>query len=297
MTLQSALRLLDILESDGIMEIDVMGGEPLLLDWMPKFVERAISMNMTVSLSTNGSLTTSLEPFKYFGVERFNIGVSIEGAESGLHNAITQSDNFSSAIESIEKLVSFGLNPIVKTVLSKRTLKEIPKIIKLIESLGATRYYLIHMDVLTKEKAVLNESMSFLEFRSAFEGLSAMAVGVKVGRVNASCFEKHCLPQKTRCAGGARKLFIMPQGDAYPCNLLACIDAFKAGNIFDDGLETIRESPMLEHFSAFTLNECDADDCENHADCTGGCPAHNIYHLGRIRGRDVRCRKAYRFNT
>ena len=71
MSFDNALTLLDILLCYDIGEIDIMGGEPLLLDWMPGFIDIAIKGGRSVNLSTNGSTVEVIEKFSALDPEKF----------------------------------------------------------------------------------------------------------------------------------------------------------------------------------------------------------------------------------
>jgi radical SAM protein with 4Fe4S-binding SPASM domain len=238
MTYEAALRLLEILSWHGIDDLDIMGGEPFLLEWMTDF---------------------------------------------------TCSRHFGLALKSIQTLVSLGLDPIVKTVLNRTTLRDIENIVTLIGDLGVRRYYLIHMDVMAKDPSLLNESMSYTDFVAHCEKIGKASPHVGVFRVNASCFAKENLPPGARCAGGVLKLSVMPDGSAYPCNLFHQNREFHLGNIFEEGITAIWRHTRLSFFRTFSGNKCGLDDCRNRDACTGGCPAHGYLHYSDPDASDIRC--------
>jgi radical SAM protein with 4Fe4S-binding SPASM domain len=217
------------------------------------------------------------------------VGVSLEGSSPEAHNRLTNSDNFNKALASIRTLVSLGLEPVVKTVVSRQNRKDILPVIALLKEVGVTQYYLIHMDVFSKEQADRVNAMNFVEFMDFHGDLAARSTGIRIDRVNASCFEKHTLPAGARCAGGVKKLAVMPDGSAYPCNLFHHFPEFNIGNIFTDEFTDIWASPKLDFFRLFEKNDCGVASCSNHAACTGGCPAHGYYHTRDLNSIDVRC--------
>jgi radical SAM protein with 4Fe4S-binding SPASM domain len=295
MTFDDALTLLDILSCHGIGEIDIMGGEPLLLDWMPDFVDIAIKSGRSVTLSTNGSTPDMMGRFAALDPEKFNIGISLEGSTEEKHNRLTNSHHFYRAVASVAELVSSGLDPIVKTVVSKETTADIQDIVNLLREMGVKRYYLIHMDLLTRDKTLRKAALSYCDFRDFHEEMKRNNTDMGIFRVNASCFEKESLPEKVRCAGGVRKLSVMPDGSVYPCNLFQQFEEFILGNIFEGNLFTIWANPKLDLFRHCAANSCTIADCPNRSSCTGGCPAHGYYHYGKHLEPDVRCVKSKSF--
>lgn len=288
MIYDNALRLIDTALEHGISSIDIMGGEPFLLEWMPQFISIALDRGMGVNVSTNGSLPDTLRELRGLSGQALQVGISIEGASPATHAALTGSDNFHLALESIRTLQSIGFKPIAKTVVNRRNITELDGIAELLKHLGVRRYYLIHMDALGPDKGCL--TYSYTEFIEIHQGLSASCKDIAIGKVHASCFDREGLGGMLRCAGGTRKLLVMPDGSVYPCNLLVSVEGFKMGNIFHDPYDTIINSKALWPLKEFNPgNHCVLSDCGNHQNCTGGCPAH-IYSYGlSINSTDPRC--------
>jgi len=288
----NALILLDILTENSIYGIDIMGGEPFLLPWLFDFVRIAISRGISLNISTNGSMPALLRRFMGISPENFNIGISLEGSTAEKHNRLTGSNNFASAIESIKKLVDLSLNPIVKTVLSPDTTGDIKNIVNLIRKIGVRRYYIIHMDILNKENIIKNNVIDYTAFLVIHQKIQGENPDIAVHHVNASCFDSNSLPPGVRCAGGVRKLSVMPDGAVFPCNLFHGLKGFGLGNIFRDSFEVIWSNQRLDLFRRHQANCCSIYTCKNHASCTGGCPAHGFYHYGNSNATDIRCFRA-----
>jgi radical SAM protein with 4Fe4S-binding SPASM domain len=285
-----ALDLLDIMLEHSILDLDIMGGEPFLLPWMPSFLHTAIKEGIMVNISTNGSFPDVMEEFRGLSPEKINIGISLEGSSAQTHNHLTNSAHFDKAISSISSLVAMGMNPLVKTVVTVETMPDIESIADLLVNLGVKRYYLIHRDLLTDAAGGQPSALSYPAFLGFFQAIRSMHKEIEINKVNASCFQKETLPKGVRCAGGVRKLSIMPDGSLYPCNLFQHFPEFNLGNIFSDAFSEIWSSPKLDYFRAFKENSCGVKSCSNHSSCTGGCPAHALFHGYELHGSDIRCR-------
>lgn len=290
MSPEHALNLLDIMLDLNIADLDIMGGEPFLLPWMPSFLHAAIKEGVIVNISTNGSFPEVMEEFRGLSPEKINIGISLEGSSAQTHNRLTNATNFEKALSSIASLVSMGLNPIVKTVVTGAAMQDIQSIVDLLTKLGVKRYYLIHRDLLSRENSSQLSAISYPDFLSLFNKIRSTYNKIELNKVNASCFEKQTLPKGARCAGGVRKLSIMPDGSLYPCNLFQHFPEFNLGNIFSDAFSELWSSPKLDYFRTFKENSCGIKNCSNHSSCTGGCPAHALFHGYELHGRDIRCR-------
>lgn len=286
---RSALSLLDILTEKRIRDLDIMGGEPFLLPWMADLVRTALAQGISVNISTNGSMPEIVDRFRGLDHEHFNIGISLEGSTAEAHNTLIGSDHFRNALLSIKKLVDLSLDPIVKTVLNRETAGDIQNIVNLIRDIGVRRYYIIQMDVIGPSALIGQISMPFPAFRDFHEKIRTANPDIEIFRVNASCFDKTTLPPGMRCAGGVRKLSVLPDGTVFPCNLFHTREGFALGNIFKDSLADIWADPRLDRFRHHRENSCTITGCDNHASCTGGCPAHGYYHGGDLGGADMRC--------
>ena len=289
MTFKDAMVLLDILTGNGVKVIDIMGGEPFLIPWLTDFINRGISGGISINVSTNGSMPGLLQDLKGMPRDHFNIGISLEGSAAEKHNRLTSSHNFTSAIESLKRLIDLSMDPIVKTVLSRETARDIQNIVNLIKGIGVRRYSIIHMDILSKKDAELENTFSYIAFLDFYRKIKKENPDIKIHRVHASCFDRNSLPQGVRCAGGVRKLSILPDGGVFPCNLLHNNRKFVLGNIFRDPFAEIWRHPLLDFFRTYQKNSCSIDTCKNRQACTGGCPAHGYYHYGNPDATDVRC--------
>ncbi len=291
MSYDSALRLIDKALEHSISSIDIMGGEPFLLQWMPRFIANALGRGIAVNVSTNGSLPDALKGLRGLSGHPLQVGVSLQGASPSAHAALSGSDNFGLALESIRTCQSIGLEPIVKTVVSRCNVSEIEGIAALLKGLGVRRYNLIHMDALGPVED--SSTYSYPEFIEIHR--RAACAGIEIGKVHASCFDLAGLGGTLRCAGGSRKLLVMPDGTVYPCNLLVNVEGFRLGNIFDDQYEAMINSEALVPLKRFSAdNHCGRMDCGNHRNCTGGCPAHLYTHGYSIDAGDPRCMRLSR---
>ena len=283
-----ALSLVDMAVKHGIREIDILGGEPLLISWIKNFVNYASDSGLAVNLSTNGGLSDLLIDLAETCPAPVNIGVSVLGL-SETHNKLTGSENFSRSIEGIRRLVSCGSNPIVKSVLMHENRAEISRLASYLTELGVKRYFLLHEDVIGRH---YSQASSFPEYYAFYEALKKeMGNKLDTGFVAASGFYKYGDQELGRCDAGITKIAVMPDGSAFPCNLLAGSRNFFLGNIFRDGIENIWHNPILESFRTHRVeNFCKHKECRHFETCAGGCPAHSYFFYGSMNEVDPRCR-------
>jgi radical SAM protein with 4Fe4S-binding SPASM domain len=286
MSEKNAYALAELLKKAGVQEIDILGGEPMLIPWIKDFVSYVTDLNITMNISTNGSLPEIVNEILELKTALMNIGFSIHGF-SETHNASTIADNFSKAITGIKKAIEIGKNPIVKSTLTQRNKKEIYSLIMYLKDLGIKRYYLLHEDIIGRQEST---GFSFPAFWRFYSHLKKDLTGIlDIGFVAASGFYKYGIQAHGRCDAGITKIAIMPDGSAFPCNLFFGFPEFNLGNIFSDGLQTIWNNPVLNQFREYAGNLCIFTDCKNHSTCSGGCPAHSYFFYHNLNVTDPRC--------
>jgi radical SAM protein with 4Fe4S-binding SPASM domain len=289
MTKEEAFLLVDTALQWNIPDIDILGGEPLLLTWMVDFVKHAANAGITINISTNGGLTQAIGHLAEINPDSVNVGFSILGfAET--HNYLTRSDNFSRAITGIKRMIAAGKSPVVKSVLMKGNEHEIIDLVSFFADIGVRKYFLLHEDIIGRP--VDTAGSSFPEFHASYTELKTEFLGqLDIGFVAASGFYKYSAGKHRRCDAGMTKLAIMPDGSVFPCNLLIGFREFHLGNIFNDDREMIWSNPILKYFRNFNLkNPCDIGSCSSFSTCTGGCPAHSYYAYGTMDTVDPRCK-------
>jgi radical SAM protein with 4Fe4S-binding SPASM domain len=289
MTEKEAFLLLDTAMDWNIPEIDILGGEPLLIPWMIDFIRHASDMKITINISTNGSLPGAIEYLAEINLDSVNIGFSILGF-SETHNFFTRSSNFPKAVSGIKRMIAAGKPPIVKSVLMKGNEHEMSRLVSFFAGLGVQKYFLLHEDIIGRPADTA--CSSFPEFLASYTNLHAEFSGqLDTGFVAASGFYKYGAEKQGRCDAGTTKLAIMPDGSVFPCNLLIGFREFLLGNVFHDDRDLIWNNPVLGYFRDFEqINPCNIGSCSYHKSCTGGCPAHSYSFFHALDTADPRCR-------
>jgi radical SAM protein with 4Fe4S-binding SPASM domain len=288
MSEKNAYALVDMLVKTGIREIDILGGEPMLLAWMKDFVEYVAGLDITLNISTNGSFPDIVSQYADIKTPLMNVGFSIHGF-SQTHNALTLADNFSKAVTGIKLLIDGGKSPIVKSVLTPKNKNEIYEIVLYLRDIGIKRYYLLHEDIIRRDQ--YSEYFSFPEFYEFYSEVKQKLKGtLDIGFVAASGFYKYESRKGIRCNAGVTKIALLPDGSAFPCNLFLGFDDFRLGNIYQDGMESILKNPILERFKNHDGNRCTRVSCRHYSVCSGGCPAHIFYVYGSLDAADPRCK-------
>jgi radical SAM protein with 4Fe4S-binding SPASM domain len=286
MPAEDAYRLASILRESGRCEMDILGGEPMLMPWISDFVNHLTEAGSRVNISTNGSLPHAVDRLAKNNTGMLNIGFSLHGF-SETHRSLTAADNFSHAVTGIRKMREKDKDPIVKSTLTRANTNEIRPLVEYLRDLGIQRYYLLYED--TIGRADHSTCLSYPEFMRFFAGLQNELEPFHIEFVAASGFHKYGGNACGRCDAGIEKIAVMPDGSVFPCNLFAGFEEFRLGNIFLEGIEKIWDSPILNPFRTSHENACGRGDCPYFAGCGGGCPAHSYFFYGSIDAADPRC--------
>jgi radical SAM protein with 4Fe4S-binding SPASM domain len=290
MDVRDAFALSRLLTGAGICEIDLLGGEPMLVPWIEDFVGCVADSGIALNISTNGSSPDALHSLSQIRSDLINVGVSLHGF-SRIHNTLVGADNFSKAVTGIKKMIANGKAPIVKSVLTRENMHEIHSLVHHLGDLGVKKYFLLHEDIIGTRKTPPN--FSYPEFRAFYAKLKEeYGETMYIGFVAASGFYKYGKQSSSRCDAGTKKIAVMPDGTVFPCNLFSGFKEFCLGNIFRESVDEILKHPILDYFRQYAGdNRCELRDCEYYSACAGGCPAHSYSYYGTMDSADPRCRK------
>ncbi|GEM_PF-339063 len=284
---EDAFALVDVLLRNTVMELDILGGEPLLVPYLEDLITHAAQGGISIYVSTNGSLPDVVTRLARTQHRSLTIGFSLHGSER-THNALTRSANFANAIESIKKVIGEGVPPVVKSVLTRANAGEIRTLIRYLSEIGVRQYFILHEDIM--RKADLPGSLPFPDFTKHYSALRSEFEGrVDIRFVAASGFFRGRARQGRRCDAGTTKLAVLPDGSCFPCSLLIGCSEFLLGNIVRDSFGSLRDHPVLSPFKRSSPNPCGFTPCGHYETCTGGCPAQSYLLCGDINVADPRC--------
>ena len=288
MNIKNAFTLCDIAKKIGCLDIDILGGESLLIPWIKDFISYAVSSGFSLNISTNGSFPDVIKRLAEVDSNTLNIGFSLLGFEK-THNRLTMSNNFAKAIEGIKTVRATGKFPLVKSTLTKENSHEILDFVHYLFELDIKKYYLLHEDLIGRKNNF--HYFSFPEFLEFYSDIKIrMKDLIEIDFVASSGFCNSKNQSQGRCDAGVTKIAVMPDGSVFPCNLFAGFKDFYLGNIFKEGIEKIWGSKILNFFRNVNIkNVCKNKACIHHLTCRGGCPAHSYFFYGTLDRIDPRC--------
>jgi cyclic pyranopterin phosphate synthase len=130
LTFEEIRRVVELLAGQGVRDVRLTGGEPLMRRDLPVLVRMLASIEgiEDLSVTTNGLLLRAMAgPLIEAGVRRFN--VHIDSLERGSFEAISRRDSLGEVIEGLAELERLGVSPIKVNVVVVRGVNddEIPR--------------------------------------------------------------------------------------------------------------------------------------------------------------------------
>jgi SynChlorMet cassette radical SAM/SPASM protein ScmF len=122
----------------GLTSVKLTGGEPLMHPAIQEILDYLATLEITVSIETNGVLCTAGLARKIARCKNPNVSVSLDGIDAATHDWVRGvPGSYDKALEGIQHLVNAGLRPQMIFSLMRRNKEQIEAFIAMAESLGA----------------------------------------------------------------------------------------------------------------------------------------------------------------
>jgi radical SAM protein with 4Fe4S-binding SPASM domain len=301
MSLEEALQVVDKLERGRVFFINLLGGEPLLLKWLPQFLayvgEKKIGLNIT---TTGWGLRedTAKNLAKFHNIA---VSVSLHGGNAPTVARLTgRSDALAAGIRAIKLLVKYGTNVGVGYTVNRLNKGEVPQMLRMVDKLGVRVVGLRHF--LAVGRGAMNESalsISTEEFLQVVKNALSLKKGLRniqsLQAFGGFCFVwfRGTVPKSKLgrlllrfCAAGITKFDVFPDGSVYPCFAL-CDERFGAGNLLRETLSRIWASKVFCELRKRDLPE-ECSGCSHSKVCYGGCLGYSYQKSGELT-KDPRC--------
>ncbi len=140
---EEALRFLEAVASFASPVVILSGGEPLLRADVLQIAAHGSRLGLRMVMASNGSLLTTRLAHELRGVGIQRVSISLDGAESGTHDVFRGVVGaFEGAMEGIRCAKEAGLPFQINTTVTRRNLKELPRIVGLAVQLGAEAHHM-----------------------------------------------------------------------------------------------------------------------------------------------------------
>jgi radical SAM protein with 4Fe4S-binding SPASM domain len=171
-----ALRMVRDISLLGSRILIVSGGEPLMRDDIPEVCREAKRRGLRVLVSTNGTLITDQVVYylKRCGVDY--VGVSLDGLGQTHDEIRGAKGSFARALQSLKMLRDSGIMTGVRMTVFKKNLKDVPRLIELLEEIGVNRFCLYHLVYSGRASGMVWEDISRNERKQLIDYLVEKAL-------------------------------------------------------------------------------------------------------------------------
>src|SRR3989339_64571 len=277
MPFQRIIDLMAELRQAGCCFLTISGGEPILHPDFLKICRQAHSLNMAISIFTNGTLITESLAEQLAQLNIVDIHLSIYGATPATHDAITRhKDSYNRTINTASILKHHGLSVRFKYIIMKDNIREYQNMLDIAKRMGIS--YDIDPIITPRDDGNITPTQF---------SLSDKDLGIIYQDVSPAAANK---PNNNTCSAGRSYCAINSYGDVYPCVQLPV----PAGNITNSTFRDIwNNSEWLREIRAFySPNQTACTNCAEINYCNP-CPGMNYLETKNIYGiSNETCRHA-----
>jgi uncharacterized protein len=288
------------------------GGEPLLMGL--KYYEKTLEhikhlqdagKNIIPDFQTNASLIDKTWA-KFFRLSGSDVSISLDGPKD-IHDAIRKSKNgkgsYDRVVQGLYLLQEQGIDPWVCATIRKDSVLRLDEIYEHMKVLGVKKLYLGFLYPAGDGSNVIEDlGIPEMEWSNAISNL-----------FDHWCKDEKRIPSIDRfnrlitnlqgkrhigCNAGdrciTRVIGFMPDGNVYPCAVLAGVDVFNYGNIINENLPDIMNKPIRKHLLGRYSNisqKC--KDCPYVSFCKGGCMHLSYSMTGTPNAFGLHCEKEF----
>lgn len=299
-------RLLEIIDeaySIGIRSVNISGGEPFLRPDLTQILEYMLGVGIYPTISTKAALSEEIvQRLSKAGLE--DIQVSLDSPEQETANFLTGNLNFyQDVIHTIRLLVKHGIKVNLNCVLTSYNIKQLPSLLDLATDLGvskvATTPYAISMGRHEAQLFPSNADMEWLDsilphLKEKYPELMTNAANNSPNELGELSKEEG-LPDGLTCSVGTVGFVLLPNGDVSICERLAYDNAFIMGNLNNQSIMEVWNSPEWDKFCYPSSNQYEGTECyrcEAFEKCTTSrkrCFVRTMAVFGRFYGPEPSC--------
>jgi len=293
--LRTFKKIIKELRSLNIFNINISGGEPILIAELPEMIKTVNLSGMKVTMSTNGLLLTKKLADFYKRAGLHNIQISLDSANPSKHNMIRGMQNaYEILIEKIKLLKKLKINFTIVTTLINQSPEEYSQVIDLAYKLGASAHK-TNTTVPQGEGRKLNAKiLSIKEYKriwikkvKKYEGrmpvLAETMFVIQLGKNYISPPKIFDL-LRVGCPAGILTANINEYGEVNPCPFFPDM---VLGNIKKDNFKKIWNNKIANMFrDRARITKCGK--CENKNIC-GGCRARSFGLFAKLNESDPLC--------
>ena len=273
MTIDKFRKLVSILKENGVMNIELTGGEVFVNPDSYEIVKLALENFAIVGLLTNGTLVDDktidlLAKYK----SKVIINVSIDSINSELHDSFRGcKGSFEKSCDTIRRLSSKGLTVRMASSIFEENMWEVDKLADLAINLGAKVFTYNFIENFGRGKAFLKSrenDIKTVKFEDYYKYV--LEVVEKYKDIIAIEESEEYIKGLKNCGSGTISVAISPEGNIRPCVLPP--KEISLGNIFDEDYREIFDRDIFSEIGKIKPpnkeNGC-AKDCKSYTICKG----------------------------
>ena len=287
--------VIDELQRMQVFYVNVGGGEPTVRPDFWHLLSYAVDHQVGVKFSTNGIKITPERAEWLASTDYVDVQVSLDGATPDVNDAVRGQGSFATATTALENLAAAGFRDSkISVVATRHNVHQLDEFKALADRFGAT-LRLTRLRPSGRGADVWNDlHPTAADQRVLYDWLLAAGEGVLTGDsfFHLAAFGES-LPGLNLCGAGRVVCLIDPIGDVYACPF-AIHDAFRAGNVLDDGGfgQVWRESSLFTSLREPTSGGACAS-CTFFDSCRGGCMAAKFFTGLPLDGPDPECVRGF----
>ena len=311
----------DELVENEIFLVDIAGGDIFARDDALTILEEMVARDFTFFLSTKSLISRdAAERLAEMGIGRFDmprhlirrVQVSVDSANGDVVSFLVRRSRYlKQATQSIVNLLQVGIAPRIKCVLTSFNADAPKDIVHNFSELGVTDFdfvyytksYYCHDDALFlswEQKLHLHETANRLKTEYPTLNITFQDETKTEKPLCRSCELWH---SRAVCSGGRSNMIIQPNGDVTLCDQIPHRDPFVVGNVFDQGVLGVWQSPKLIEFlyperEKFTGTACfdcsEFDECIGQKTQRGYCYRDALFYYGSIYDAPPECPWQYK---
>lgn len=241
----------------GGQRIDITGGEPTLRQDYLEIIDYAKKIGLKVELVTNGSLISEgqLKKLRVIGLDA--IAVSLDGSNYEIYKKTRPVDRmvYERIIYNIKLIIQHGFYLKINTVVRNSNLLDLVKINDLAIKVGASEHGFYYFTPVGRGGDDCREVVDPLVWLDLVrDKLVSRQKYIKLSLETALVENNLCGNNQTECyLKNPWHLQILPDGNVYPCAIMAAIGA-SIGNLFDSSLTDIWQDKRLWDGSYYKKN-------------------------------------------
>ena len=277
------------LADEGVPEIVLTGGEPLVHPNFVSILERCEKLFSKVMVQTNGTLIDDSVANAFVASGVYEVNISIHG-NSKKHDWLTCTDSsYVAAIEALTRLIKKGVRVSSNFVMTKANITALPENIINLYDIGVrcmtlTRFTPTGIGAGKSDLTLSREEIIYAV--TLADDMSRKLSGLNVLLANSMprCALPHSLAKYSECCHfGVSRFYVDIVGNVLMCGM----SRTKIGNILDTSFAEIKRHSniFVNHLLGLDVPET-CMKCRDFNHCRGGCRAAALACSGDLHGED-----------